>query len=114
MSLPRFSVNNSVLVNMLMLVLLFAGTAMAFTLVREMFPETRADQVRISVMYPAVQPDELEKAVTIKIEEAIRDLEEIEKLDSTVQEGMSTTVATLYNEVDDIDNVRELAAPPRR
>ncbi|MFN3158326.1 MAG: efflux RND transporter permease subunit [Rubinisphaera brasiliensis] len=107
MSLPRFSVNNSVLVNMLMLVLLFAGTAMAFTLVREMFPETRADQVRISVMYPAVQPDELEKAVTIKIEEAIRDLEEIEKVDSTVQEGMSTTIATLYNEVDDIDNVRE-------
>ncbi|MCG6155356.1 efflux RND transporter permease subunit [Rubinisphaera margarita] len=107
MSLPRFSVNNSVLVNMLMLVLLFAGTALAFTLVREMFPETRPDQVTISVIYPAVQPDELEKAVTIKIEEAIRDLEEIEKVDSTVQEGMSTTVATLYNEVDDIDTVRE-------
>ena len=107
MSLPRFSVNNSVLVNMLMLVLLTMGTMMAFTLVREMFPETRADQVMISVIYPAVQPDELEKAVTIKIEEAIRDLEEVEKVESTVQEGMSTTIATLFNEVEDIDTVRE-------
>ncbi|WP_339743530.1 efflux RND transporter permease subunit [uncultured Rubinisphaera sp.] len=107
MSLPRFSVNNSVLVNMLMLLLLFAGTALAFTLVREMFPETRPDQVMISVVYPAVQPDELEKAVTIKIEEAIRDLEDIEKVESTVQEGMSQTVATLYNEVEDIDTVRD-------
>ncbi|HBN75641.1 MAG TPA: hypothetical protein DD473_07455 [Planctomycetaceae bacterium] len=107
MSLPRFSVNNSVLVNMLMILLLFAGTALAFTLVREMFPETRPDQVMISVVYPAVQPDELEKAVTIKIEEAIRDLEDIEKVESTVQEGMSQTVATLYNEVDDIDTVRD-------
>lgn len=107
MSLPRFSVNNSVLVNMLMLVLLFAGTVMAFTLVREMFPETRADQVMVSVIYPAVQPDELEKAVTIKIEEAIRDIEEVEKVESTVQEGLSTTIATLYNEVKNIDVVRE-------
>ncbi len=107
MSLPRFSVNNSVLVNMLMLVLLATGAVMAFTLVREMFPETRPDQVKIAVVYPAIQPDELEKAVTIKIEEAIRDLEDVEKVDSVVQEGISTTTATLYSEADDIDIVRE-------
>lgn len=107
MSIPRFSVENSVLVNMFMIVLLTAGTGFAFTIVREMFPESRPDEISINVVYPSVQPEELEKAVTIKIEEAVRDVEGIEKVNSTISEGMSRTVVTLYNEVEDIDAVRQ-------
>ena len=44
MSLARFSVNNRVLVNMLMLVILLAGGIFAFTLVREFFPESRPNK----------------------------------------------------------------------
>lgn len=105
MSLPRFSVNNQVLVNMIMLVTLVAGGAFALTLVREMFPESRADSIMIVAAYPATQPEELEKAVTIKIEEAVRDVEGVEKVNSTVSEGLSSTTLTLYNEVDDVDAV---------
>jgi hydrophobic/amphiphilic exporter-1 (mainly G- bacteria), HAE1 family len=105
MSLPRFSVENPVLVNMMMVVTLVAGSAFAFTLVREMFPESRPNAIAITAIYPAVQPEELEKAITIKVEEAVRDIEGIEKVTSSVQEGMSTTILTLYNEVDDVDTV---------
>ena len=105
MSLPRFSVENEVLVNMFMLVVLVAGGAFAFTLVREMFPESRPDTIAISAVYPATQPEELEKAVTIKIEEAVRDVDGIEKVGSTVSEGLSMTTLQLYNEVDDINEV---------
>jgi multidrug efflux pump subunit AcrB len=103
MSLPRFSVNNQVLVNMMMVVLLAAGGIFAFTLVREMFPETQPDKIAISVLHLGVQPQELEKAVTIKIEQAVRDVDGIERIDSTVSEGMSTTIVTLLNEVEDVD-----------
>ena len=41
----------------------------------------------------------------IKIEEAVRDIEGIEKVDSVVQEGFSNTILTLFNEVKDIDAV---------
>jgi len=41
MSLPRFSVRNPVLVNLLMLVIIAAGLVSALTLTREMFPESR-------------------------------------------------------------------------
>ncbi len=47
----------------------------------------------------------MEKAVTIKIEEAVRDVEGIEKVDSYVSEGFSTTFLTLFNDVNDIDSV---------
>ena len=103
MSIPAFSVRNHVLVNMLMVVILMAGSVFALTLVREMFPESRPDKLLISVIYPGVQPEEIEKAVTIRLEEAVRDIEGIEKIDSMVAEGTSMTVLTLLSEVDDID-----------
>jgi len=105
MSLPGFSVKNTVLVNMMMFIILVGGGLLALTLTKEMFPESRPNKLMITAVYPGVQPAEIEKAVTIKVEEAVRDVDGIEKVDSTVQEGMSVTVITLFNEVKDVDAV---------
>jgi len=105
MSLPRFSVNNTVLVNMLMVLILCAGSIFAVTLVREMFPESRPDKLMIMALNPGEQPDELQKSVTIKIEENVRDVDGVEKVDSVVNEGVSSTILTLYNDVRDVDAV---------
>ncbi len=105
MSLPRFSVQNHVLVNVLMCVILVAGMIFAFTLRREMFPESKPDQILVLVVYPGVEAEQIEKAVTIKIEEAVRDLSEIEKIESSVSENLSQTVLTLYNSVRNVDAV---------
>jgi HAE1 family hydrophobic/amphiphilic exporter-1 len=117
MSFARFSVRNPVFVNMLMLVILAGGTIFALTLVREMFPEFRPNKLIITAIHPGVQPQEIEKAVTIKIEEAVRDVEGVEKVDSTVSESQSITTLTLYNEVEDAEKVlnevkREIDALP--
>jgi len=103
MSLPSFSVRNSVLVNMLMLVLLAAGVIFAFTLRREMFPESRPDKLLISAIYPGVQPEDVEKTVTIKIEEAVRSLEGIEKVESQIGEGVCFVTLTVEQTVSNID-----------
>ncbi|MBI1345762.1 MMPL family transporter [bacterium] len=105
MSLPRFSVHNEVLVNVLMLVILVGGVMFATTLTREMFPESQPDKIIVSVIYPGVQPEEIEKAITIKIEEAVRDVDGVEKIDSTISEGGTVTLLTLRNEVEDADSV---------
>lgn len=105
MSLPSFSVRNPVLVNMLMIVLLVAGGVFAFTLTREMFPESRPNRLLVTAVYPGVQPAEIEKAITIKVEEAVRDIDGVEKVNSTISEGFSNTVVALYNEVKDVDAV---------
>ncbi len=102
---------------MLMLVILAGGTIFALTLVREMFPEFRPNKLIITAIHPGVQPKEIEKAVTIKIEEAVRDVEGVEKVDSTVSESQSVTTLTLYNEADDAEQVlnevkREIDALP--
>lgn len=103
MSLPSFSVRNSVLVNMLMLVLLVSGFIFAFTLQREMFPESRPDKLLISAIYPGVQPEDVEKAVTVKIEEAVRSLEGIEKVESQIGEGISFVTLTIAQSISNVD-----------
>lgn len=105
MSLPRFSVNNPVLVNMLMLVIVATGGLLAITLVREMFPESRPKKLLLSTVHPGVAPQEIEKAVTSKIEEAVRDVDGVEKVDSSITEGLSVTVVTLFNDVHNTDRV---------
>lgn len=105
MSLPKFSVENPVFVNMMMIVTLVAGAGFALTLVREMFPESRPNTISITAVYPATQPAELERAVTIKVEEAVRDVKGVEKVDSSVSEGLSQTTLSLYNTVKDVDVV---------
>lgn len=91
------------MVNMLMLVLLAAGFICAFTLQREMFPESRPDKLLISAIYPGVQPEDVEKAVTIKIEEAVRSLEGIEDVEAQVGEGISLVTLTLAQSVGNVD-----------
>lgn len=88
---------------MLMLVILVAGVVFAITLQREMFPESRPDKLMISVVYPGVQPEDVEKSVTIRVEEAVRGLEGIEKVESQVGEGVSFTTLTLAQSVRDVD-----------
>ncbi len=105
MSIPKFSVANGVLVNMLMIVILVGGALFATSIVREFFPEARPDKLSVMAVYPGVQPEEIEKAVTIKIENALRYLDGVEKISSTVSEGMSSTTLTLRSDVDDVDSV---------
>ena len=105
MSLPRFSVQNPVLVNLLMLVIIAAGVVCALTLTREMFPESRPEKLMITTIYPGVSPQEIEKVLTIKIEEAVRDVEGVDKVDSTVIEGMSATRLSLVSGTRNVDRV---------
>lgn len=105
MSLPRWGVENHVLANTMVLTVVVAGAFLSVTITREMFPESRPNKLLVSAVHPGVQPAEIEKSVTIKIEEAVRDVDGVEKVDSTVSEGLSLTVLTLFNEVKDVDAV---------
>ena len=105
MSLPRFSVRNPILVNLLMCVILLCGSLCALTMTREMFPESRPEKLLITTIYPGVSPQEIEKALTIKIEEAVRNVEGIEKIDSTIIESMSVIKLTLVAGLRNVDRV---------
>ena len=104
-SLPRFSVNNPVLVNLMMFGLIVAGGYSTLTLVREMFPQSDPDQVTVRTLYPGATPAEVEKGISTKIEEVIKDIDGVDEIRTTNGEGISSIRAVLYNDVEDVDQV---------
>jgi hydrophobic/amphiphilic exporter-1 (mainly G- bacteria), HAE1 family len=118
MSLPRFSVNNPVLVGVLMVTILGGGIYSGLTLTREMFPESRPNQVLITVVYPGANPEEIERGLALRIEEAIKDVDGLAKIVTTVNEGVLSINAEMDNAVDDIEQAvddfqAEIDAIPR-
>ncbi|MBU0616600.1 MAG: efflux RND transporter permease subunit, partial [Planctomycetes bacterium] len=100
-SLARFSVENPVLVNIVVLAILIGGVYAGFTLVREMFPESRPNVVMITAPYPGATPIEVEKGLALRIEEAVKDVEDIDKIVTQIGEGLCTVRVEMTNEVDD-------------
>lgn len=103
MSLPRASVNNPVLVNLFMTAILVGGAYSGLTLVREMFPESRPDRILITTLYPGATPAEVEKGVTLKIEEQVKDVDGVEKVRSTITEGRSVITVELRSGFHHVD-----------
>jgi len=56
------------------------------------FPDIDIPIVRVQVAYAGASPGQLETEVTRKVEDAIANLQGIDKLTSTVMDGSSTTV----------------------
>ncbi len=99
----QWSVENPVLVQMLMLAIIVGGVYCAITMVREMFPESRPNQVIISTVYPGATPVEVEKGVALRIEEAIKQVEHIDKIETSIGEGSVSVVATLTHDAPSLE-----------
>ena len=89
MNFGKFSVNNSVLINILMIAVLVLGALSLSRLPREQFSEVPFFWVNIAVAYPGVSAEDVEKSVTIRIENEMDGLDKLDEIVSTTQEGLS-------------------------
>ncbi|MGJ8663822.1 MAG: efflux RND transporter permease subunit, partial [Marinicella sp.] len=117
--------SNSVAANLLMVCLLIGGLYSAYTLKKEMFPATSINQVLVSMVYPGAAPDEVEKGICVKIEDAVTGLEGIDKTTCMANEGVAranieigseydvkNVMAEIKNRVDGINSFPEQAEKP--
>lgn len=82
---------NHVAANLLMLLLLFLGMmSLQLKIPLEIFPTFGADTISVSVSLRGSTPEEAEQSVSIRIEEAVQDLEGIKKISSRSSEGSSS------------------------
>ncbi|RME03291.1 MAG: efflux RND transporter permease subunit [Planctomycetota bacterium] len=95
MNLPKFSVQNPIAANLLMVAILAGGTYFWMTMVREFFPPLEPEKLFISVAYPGASPLEVEKNVTKPIEEEVKNLSNIEKITSRILEGATSVELSL-------------------
>jgi len=70
---------NPVASNLLMFMIILLGTFSYFTIQKQMFPSIEINYINAVISYPGASPQEIEESITIKIEEATKDLPEIKK-----------------------------------
>lgn len=106
MSLPAFSVRNPVFANMITIFVVVAGLYVTLTMLnREVFPTTDLNLVVIRTVYPDASASEVEDLITNPIEEAIREVEEIDEYTSSSLEGVSYVVVKIDPEARHVDRV---------
>ena len=81
-TLLSMAARSPVFANLLMLVLVLAGVASVLGLRRETFPEFSLDKITVSIPFPGASPDDVEEGITIKVEEALRTIEGVRKVES--------------------------------
>jgi multidrug efflux pump subunit AcrB len=86
---------NNVAANILMLALLIGGLIVMSGIKQEVFPEYEIDVVNVSVSYPGASPEEVEEGIILAIEEEIRDLDDVERIASTANEGRAAVSVEL-------------------
>ncbi len=81
---------NGVAANLMMILIIAAGILTLGTIKLEVFPEMASDMITVTIPYPGAAPEEVEKGVCIKVEEAVQDIEGIRKIRSKANEGLGT------------------------
>lgn len=98
---------NHVAANLLMISILMMGVfSIQGRIPLEVFPSFESDVVNVSVSLRGATPEDVEKGVAIRIEEAVEDLEGIKKITSRSVEGSASVSIEAENGYD----VRELLA----
>lgn len=101
--------NNHVAANLLMMMILVGGVISLFMVTIEIFPDTSADIIQVSVPYLGASPDEVEQGVILRVEEAVAGIEGIKRLRSTASEGtgvVSIEVEDYADPQDVLDDVK--------
>ena len=93
---------NHVAANLLLVFICVLGFYAISVLKKETFPTFTLDMIEIGVSYPGAGPEEVEKGILIKIEEALTSIQGIDELRAVAQEGSGRVYAS-------VDQAYELA-----
>lgn len=116
---------HTVAANLIMVLFILGGLIMSTQVKQEVFPQFKADIIRVTVDYPGASPEEVEQGIVLAIEDVVRGLDGLKTVTSASREGRGLVIITLLagtnannvlqdvtNEVQSIVSFPELAEEP--
>jgi len=91
---------NHVAANLLMMAIIIAGLLSAPYIKQSVWPDFEINYVSATVVYPGASPEDVEKSVTIRIEEEIEGVEGIVDVTSSANEGATNVSVELEDGAD--------------
>jgi len=98
--LIQFFIKRPIWTNAFIVVTILFGFFTLSNLNSSFFPELDPKTITIQVMYPGASPLEMEEGITIKLEQAIKGLKDIEHINSTSAENMASIVISAEQDAD--------------
>ncbi len=103
-------VKNPIAANLLMLLIVIGGISSFGNMNREMFPVHPHNMVNVTVPYPGAAPQEVEEQISLRLEEAVNDLDGIERVTTYSSRGSASMMITVIPDYDVQDMVNEVKA----
>ena len=107
MKILSWFAGHRVAANLLMWLLILGGLSGLASVRKQVMPEFAYELVLVSVAYPGAAPAEVEAAVCTRIEEAVRDLDQVKKVRSVASEGIGAVTVELLPG-SDVSRARQL------
>lgn len=88
----RWFTENGVAANLLAAIIIISGFFIASNLKLELFPNLDLDTISINVTYPGAAPSEVESGIIILIENKVKNIEGVKKINSFAYEGLANII----------------------
>lgn len=103
-----FFINKWLIAILVIALCVVGGFAALFALPLESDPEVKIPIAIVSTAYPGASPTDIEKLVTDRIEEKLKNLDNLEKITSASSEGISTITVEFDARADLVESIRNL------
>lgn len=94
-SIIGFFLKQSLFSHLATFIVLLVGAISLFTIRKDLFPQVSFDTTIVSTIYPGASPEQVEKLITNPIEQALREVDGIKKVQSNSLDSRSTVIIVL-------------------
>ena len=98
--LSSWAINNKTTIYVMMVIILFLGISAYFSMPRESFPEIKETKIYVSSVFPGNTAEDIEKLITTPLEDKLKTLSNVVKINSTSQEDVSSIVIEFDENID--------------
>jgi len=112
-ALVRLALHNSVAVHLATLAVCVGGVLAYTTMPREVFPSFSLDTVLVQTFWPGAAPEDVERLLTLPIEEELEGVDGLDEMSSISREGLSQLTLSVRRDrpmPDFLDDVRAALA----
>jgi multidrug efflux pump subunit AcrB len=95
-AIARWSVGNSLAVNLGTVSVLVVGVFAYLGMPKEVFPEFSLGTVTVTTVYPGAGPEDVERLVSLPLEEELEGIDGVREYSSVSQEGLSIITLTTH------------------
>ena len=108
MRLPRLAIQNAPFAGIVLVLLALLGVVSFLTMPRSEDPQFDTATVRVIAVYPGASPQDIEQLVVNPLEERISTIEDIDRIESTIQNGVAVIAVDFLASIDPNDGKEDI------